>query len=275
MQARLNFNVYQPADYKKNMRKKILWWTHKHLFHYYYPTAKVSENWLLISNSAVTLEHASKTFDINPLRIPLIHPPTCAKSINVLLNDGKMLKENIAVCLGRFEPDKNYAEVISAFTLLSLTLKLKLILIGFSHNLKYVDELKSIIRTNRLEDCVDLILNADRKTVLENLFKAKVLIHPALNEPFGLSVVESMAAGCIPIVNKGFNGPWLEVTQSGRFGLGFNTCEELALSIKLAIESYDTFNIDSIIRQSFNFDETLFKKKILNVIEDFACRFNN
>jgi glycosyltransferase involved in cell wall biosynthesis len=45
------------------------------------------------------------------------------------------------------------------------------------------------------------------------------------NEPFGIGIVEGMAAGCVPLVHKG-GGQYDDVIDHDRYGLSYNDQEE-------------------------------------------------
>src|SRR5207244_11868431 len=59
----------------------------------------------------------------------------------------------------------------------------------------YSDMLKKTAPSN-----VSFVLAPLRK-VKDILGKAKVYVHSALNEHFGITIVEAMAAGCVPVVH--------------------------------------------------------------------------
>jgi glycosyltransferase involved in cell wall biosynthesis len=52
-------------------------------------------------------------------------------------------------------------------------------------------------------------------------------------EPFGIAVAEAMYVGAIPVVYKGsLSGPWIDIANKGKCGMGFRTIEELAEAIE-------------------------------------------
>jgi len=46
-------------------------------------------------------------------------------------------------------------------------------------------------------------------------------------EPFGISCAEAMSFGAVPLVYRAStSGPWIDIIQQGRYGLGFSTARE-------------------------------------------------
>ncbi len=74
----------------------------------------------------------------------------------------------------------------------------------------YPEELRRQIRDCGLDDCVHLtgfVSDEDKRDILA---AATIIVHPALSEPFGLAVVEGMAAGK-PVVATDCVGPSMTV----------------------------------------------------------------
>jgi glycosyltransferase involved in cell wall biosynthesis len=174
-------------------------------------------------------------------------------------------KENLVVCVGRFELEKRFTEVLHALARLK-KINVKLSLIGFAYDERCIFE---VIRALGLEKNVELLVNAERRILIDRLLRAKAIVHPTPHEPFGIAVVEGMAAGCVPIVRMGVNGPWLEITEEGKYGLGFNSLEELTDVMEKVIEFYDRFNIEDIVSKALKFDETEFKRRFIRIFENF------
>ena len=270
--ARLKFRYYLTNKYRKRVTGKILLKLHTYLFTKLYPTMNVpTQNWLLIANSITTQQHTAQTFGLNIGQIGLVYPPVTSSKITSFLEARKVEKKNLVVCLGRFEPDKSFDNVIRSLSILKSDLEVILVLMGFAYDQACLTNLRNHIKRLHLENRIILRVNVDRNEIIGNLLTAKALVHPTPNEPFGLSVVEAMAAGCIPIVSRGLNGPWLEITQSGQYGLGFATNEELAAMIQKVVENYYSYDVDAITKRSLEFDESVFKQKMLAIFQKFLA----
>lgn len=117
---------------------------------------------------------------------------------------------------------------------------------------------KELIRNK--PDNVDIISNPS-EAEKENLYlNSKIFLHLNRKEHFGISIVESMSHGLVPVVPK-TGGPWLDIVKEGRYGFGYSNLEEIPESLSLAIETTDMKRreiIESTKRFSYdNFSENL------------------
>ena len=90
-------------------------------------------------------------------------------------------------------------------------------------------------------DCkrVEFITNADERIKTKILSRSKIILSASHFEPFGISIVEGMSLGCIRIVYQGdLSGPWVDICDKGRYGLGFRNTAELAERIELVLSDH-------------------------------------
>jgi glycosyltransferase involved in cell wall biosynthesis len=266
---RIKFNEHLMQKYTQSITGKLLWWFHRKLFTRYYSMQTVSDKWFFVINSELTLKNMKEFMHLNPEKVTLLNPPVESSNLNRIFTNRQLVKENLILSIGWFEPVKGTVDTIKAFSKLPNKNQYKLNLIGFAGNPDYIHEVKNAIQNSGCPQNIDLILNAERDLIVENLLKAKVLVHSALREHFGIAVVEGMAMKCIPIVRKGFNGPWIEITEEGKYGLGFETIEECSVAIEEAIKSYGNFNLNSIVVKALEFDESIFRQKFGNIVLKF------
>jgi len=265
--ARIRLKKYISIIYKYGAHGKLLWKIHEALLPLFFVTKSKPEKWLLLANSLATRKHVAETFNTSINEVLLLHPPVHSKTIySTLIKEG-FEKENLIVCVGRFELDKRFTDVLYAFSYVRKKIRdVKLSLIGFRRS---ESVLRRIIASLGLKQNVEILINADRRMLINRLLRAKALVHPAPHEPFGIAVVEGMAAGAIPIVRKGINGPWLEITQRGRYGIGFSNVKELIDAMITALITYENFNIKSVIDRALQFDEEVFKEKFLSILRSY------
>jgi glycosyltransferase involved in cell wall biosynthesis len=270
--ARLKFKEYVANKYKRTLTGRLVWNVHKFTFPLFYVTQNFSTTWFMLANSTLTLEHLRKTF--KNCKAVILHPPVASAKIRDIYVSSQVQKENLIVSIGRFEPERRFEDVIEALRLLlKKGFELKLSIIGFSYDRKYQEFLRTFIGKKNLENKVEFLEDIKRDVILDRLLRAKVLVHTAIREPFGIAVVEGMAAGCIPVVRKGFNGPWIDITQEGRYGIGFESVEDLALAIETIINAYENFiKSKNVISRALQFDEKIFNTSFVNVVNDFLHR---
>ena len=125
-------------------------------------------------------------------------------------------KQDLVVTVGRIAPEKRMG--------LFLEIARKLPTIDFAivgsiatERRSYYDSLRTSAPSN-----VSFVVSPLRK-VKEILGKAKVYVHCAQNEHFGITIVEAMAAGCVPVVNNS-GGP--REIVSDEVGYRWNNIEE-------------------------------------------------
>jgi len=262
--ARFLFKEYVATRYNTTLRGRLLWKLHEITFPEFYIVNRKPEKWVPIANSLVTRLHAAKTFHINIKDILLLNPPVASQKINEKLKTSPWEKEDLVVYIGRFEIEKRFMEILYALAYLRKKMNIKSSLIGFTRDEKLIFK---AVKKLKLEKNIELLVNANRETLVDRLLKAKVIVHPAPREPFGIAVVEGMAAGCIPIVKRGVNGPWLEIIEKGKYGFGFNNVGELAKLIENALKMYDSLNVKAIVAKALQYDEIIFREKFKKIIE--------
>ncbi|MFF2877745.1 glycosyltransferase family 4 protein [Gottfriedia sp. NPDC057991] len=93
-----------------------------------------------------------------------------------------------------------------------------------------LNELKELVKKNRLENHVEFLGNIEK--VEEVYSNTDIFVLPSRYEGFGLVVVEALAAGCVVIVSK-LDGPLEIVKENELYGLSFekDNHEELAKKI--------------------------------------------
>jgi len=262
--ARILLNQLVPYRYRDTLRGRIVWKLHSTLFRQFFLTNWNAENIYVIANSTLTYDHVSKA--LRPRHLVKIYPPVQVRQIVAYTQRIDRSKENLIVYVGRIQPEKGVDDVIRAVALLRGS-EIRFKIMGFSYDDKYLEYLRGLVKELKLQGHVEIKVDVPREDVLESLAKAKAIVHPARYEPFGIAVVEGMAAGCIPIVKKGFNGPWIDITEQGKYGIGFEEVEDLAKNIRVIIDRYNEDMRVIIEERSKNFSEEMFKERIVNLVK--------
>ena len=107
----------------------------------------------------------------------------------------------------------------------------------------------------------------ERSYLIEKMNTSKVNFHCS-KETFGISVVESISAGCIPIVPN--NSAHKETVPFEELRYEFNNIQDAQEKIKRALSGeFDHFKkpLQESIRK---FDQKTFKKSFLSVLENLA-----
>ena len=222
----------------------------------------------IVCNSNFTKQYIQKLTNKD---IEVITPPVDLDKIK------PKLKGNIIITIGRFTYEKKHEVMIEAFKKLNVE-GWEFHLIGsFQKNVAlykedYFDKLKKIA----IGCLIFFHVNMPHKEVLEFLGKSKINWHargyneisPNEYENFGITTVEAMAAGCVPIViNKGAQP---EIVEHGKNGYVWNKPDELIKYIQGLIDSESKMKklSKAAMEKSKKYSAKLFEKKLTKVIDN-------
>ncbi|HJX23332.1 MAG TPA: glycosyltransferase, partial [Candidatus Bathyarchaeia archaeon] len=163
----------------------------------------------------------------------VVSPPVDLTLIKSMENNAA--RDNIVLTISRFRSAKNLKIIPEIARRVE---NCKFIIVGTADkgSEECLLELSERIRDLAVEERVQLFVNRPFSFVLEMLAIAKVYLHTQACEAFGMSIVEAMAAGCVPVV-PGYGGPWFDILdrRQGEYGYSFNSLEEAAEVIKTLI----------------------------------------
>jgi glycosyltransferase involved in cell wall biosynthesis len=230
-----------------------------------YPSRLINVNFvndfdpdLIIANSSITNYYLHCIINKDSI---ILHPPVDTQAFR------PSKKRNLIVSIGVLRPNKRFGDIITALS--NIKSECKGVIIGHLHSYKYYLYLRHLIRSLNAERKIEIIVNAENQTIRRILSEAKAIVSASRFEPFGISTVEGMAAGCIPIVYRGNNsGPWIDVIDKGKFGLGFETIDELKEKIESVInDEYKKYS-EKIMERARIFDTSTFKMKFINILKE-------
>ena len=107
--------------------------------------------------------------------------------------------------------------------------------------------------------------NVPREHQLKLYSEAKAFLHTMIGEHFGISVVEGMAAGLVPVVHKS-GGPWNDIVLRGKYGFGYTSSEEAVKMLSEAISNYWSLREISL-RRAKVFSKDKFKQEFKEIIK--------
>jgi len=136
-----------------------------------------------------------------------VYPPCPVEDFSEFTNVKS--RENMVVTIGRIVPEKRFHLFVE---LARIVPKTRFVAIGSlsDETSAYYDQLKTSAPEN-----VSFVLSPLRK-VRDVLGRAMAYVHCAQNEHFGITIVEAMAAGCVPVVHDS-GGPREIVTSDVGF----------------------------------------------------------
>lgn len=223
---------------------------------------------LIIYNSKFTKENSEKNWDISSR---VIYPPVNVEKFKPLK------KSNYILSVGRFFgylKDKKHEVLIKTFIDLYKQNKIKdwsLHLVGSESkgDEEYLDQLKNLAKGYP----VYFYPNLNYEKLIDLYGKSKIYWHasgykeddPTKMEHFGISTVEAMAGGSVPVVIG--KGGQVEIVESGNCGFLWESLEELKdLTLKLINDQsmQDKMAKNAIIRAQ-NFSRSKFEESILKL----------
>jgi glycosyltransferase involved in cell wall biosynthesis len=197
----------------------------------------------------------------------VINPPVASNQTLIRLNRGK--RENAVITISRFRSAKGL-EIIPEIASYARDFEFVVVGIADEESDQCLKDLFGEIERLGVQKRVRVFINKPYGFTLAALSTAKVFLHTQSTEAFGMSIVESMAAGCVPIVPR-TGGPWTDILdcQEGKYGFSYKSPAEAADKIKLLLhdESLRSEVSRRASERSVIFDSSVFEKELLSVVE--------
>ena len=206
-------------------------------------------------NSNYTMQISQKLFprlNIKPNLMRLIYIP-----IEYVDNtDLSMKDKKLVISIGRIDIRKNYEVLLKIADKLT---NYRFIIAG-ALNRGDEEYYKNLIKSK--PGNVEIKANINEHDKIELLKKASIYMHLNRRENYGISVLEAMSYGLVPIVPES-GGPWEDIIEHGKYGYGFNSVDEAVERIKnidfnitkTIIDSMDRFSFKNFYYNMHNFVE--------------------
>lgn len=294
--------VYTPIFWKARLSEKI-WWTKKYdvlfyvtdgsffpslarknILHIQVPLMRESVsalekikllNWTAVSNSYFTKEVVERVWQV---KVPVVLQP----AINLTREFNPDCKRKVILNVGRFFPQlhsKRQDILIESFIKIRAKYPQeargwRLVLIGSAEDKSFAQKVKKMAEGLPID-----ILHQVSRPELEDWFQVATFywhaagygvdqkFHPELVEHFGISTVEAMSKGCVPLVVG--KGGQIEVLGEGLEDLLWSSTSELATKTAELIKHPDKLSRLAIesVEQSNQFNQTLFNDKVERLIK--------
>jgi len=223
-------------------------------------------NGLILTNSKFSKKAIRKYTGRNAI---VIYPPVDVETFAFAAKSNA--RENLVISCGRYSPEKNYEFILKVAEKLRGK-PIRFIIVGASSgkiSREYYEKLERIRQAKKLKN-VELLRDVDFSKLLALYGKAKIYLHAMRYEHFGISIVEAMAAGLVPVVHRS-GGPWKDIlkAQQGIHGFSYLTSEEAAEIIEELIEREKIRK--EVAARNFGylymFSSESYKKRVLDIIE--------
>jgi glycosyltransferase involved in cell wall biosynthesis len=235
---RIEFSIDEIED--KKLCSKVLGtcknYTDRYFALVYQSYQKLMENSTVLTNSEFSRRAIIETLNNGMHEIQVIRPPVNVEAFrkNVLYSSVENEKKDIILTVCRIHKSKKIENAVR------LAKQLKenkvgdgLMVVGnitSEYDWNYYLNLKKIVGDHELGDYVTFETNVNLNRLFSIMKTAKVYFHPMVGEHFGMSIVEAMAAGLIPIVpNIGGQTEFVPLKYQ------FSTIEGLAEKVSSAL----------------------------------------
>lgn len=170
--------------------------------------------WNLMRNSTViTNSEFSRRAIVNALgldNIYILSPPIdieTFRNVALMTNGDDDETNDIILVISRIAPHKKIENAIKLAKILkdnNVGKGMKIVGNLYYYFFDYYSELKQMVLDLGLTDYITFEINASLDKLLSIIRESRVYFHPMIGEHFGISVLEAMAAGLIPVVpNEG------------------------------------------------------------------------
>ena len=240
------FSFLDPViDEKGTIQNKLLYEMIKNSGIY-----KIYGNANFYVNSKYTMELSRSLFPklgVEPKAMKVVYIPVIKPDLSYPVKRD----DRLIVSIGRLNKDKQYEDLLKIASELP---NYRFLIIGALNkgDEEYIKSLTRNMGTN-----VSVMQNLDNIKKENILRKASIYLHLKRKEHYGISVVEAMSYGLIPVVPKS-GGPWIDIVEKGKYGYGFDSVQEGVEMIKNVDMSRSKEIYESVDRFSYqNFHDGL------------------
>lgn len=225
-------------------------------------SSKLQYRPLVLTNSTFSKVMIKKWTGLDAV---VLHPPV-EVSKYLAMSERDRRREDLVISIGRVTRYKNFEAVVEIASFIS-QLAARFVIIGMLENAEYYRYLLKLLKDRGLNKKVIVLANIDEDTKQRLIGKAKVYLHPMKYEHFGISVVEAMASGLVPVVHK-YSGTWTDIVKAGEYGFGFTTEQEAAKVIAELLTDESKWRLwsNKAKARSMYFSYEVFKRMLLNII---------
>jgi glycosyltransferase involved in cell wall biosynthesis len=220
-------------------------------------------NSTILTNSQYSSKAISKTFN---LRSVVLSPPVDVDTFRkeVLTPSLPEERNNQVLVISRFNPSNKIENAIRLAKLLKqngIGKRMKIVRSLSPDRLDYYSSLLTMVRDYKLTDYVKFEVNVTFQELMTNMRESKVYLHPLPGEPFGISAVEAMSSGLLPVVPEiGGHTEFVPLKyQFGTFGqavkavsAAFNAPYEESVLISDSVQLFSIKNYTQRFKQIVN-----------------------
>ncbi|MDP9498760.1 MAG: glycosyltransferase, partial [Thermoproteota archaeon] len=192
----------------------------------------------------------------------ILYPPVDTERFSSAYNQPISNRESKVLVVSRFSPEKCLENAIKIAKLLEGKIKFQIVGSLTPANRSYFKGLKQMIEMSGLTEAVNLTPNVSNEQLIDSMSSSTVYLHTMVGEHFGVSIVEAMAAGLLPIVPS--YGGCSEITASDQ---QYDTLEKAADLIAKNIQYANEEKRMKMRERALQFSPSSFRKAMRIHIE--------
>jgi alpha-1,2-mannosyltransferase len=212
---------------------------------------------IVLANSFFTKDALARLYGI---KANVLYPPVDIKRFFTAYQSRS--REQKVLILSRFSPEKGIEKVIELSQMVTNATSFEVVGALTPGNRYYFNSLTEKINDHGLEDKIKLTPNASNEELIEIMSSCAVYLHTMYGEHFGVSIIEAMAAGLIPLVPS--YGGCNEIVPSQCL---YNTLQEAAERISTAIDDRDRRKMEYFHNIAQHFSLESFTESLKNIIQ--------
>jgi glycosyltransferase involved in cell wall biosynthesis len=204
----------------------------------------------ILSNSTWT---AHMVYKVHGVIADVVYPPVDIEYFAVVSNNDE--REKLVVTVSRFTPEKKLDKILDVAKTLP---DYRFIIVGSMG--PGSDKILESLRVKKEQlglTNIELKPNLSRRELRELLGKAMFYLHPEFPEHFGISVVEAMSAGCVPIVYRD-GGAWYDLVSRISSTLSYISIKEVPEIINVLEKNRNLYEklreISIEVSKNFNYE---------------------
>jgi len=242
----------------RSFKAKIAAYFDNKIASFFYRRDYIKENTQIITLSDFSRRVICEEYSANTDNIQVVYPP-----VNITDFENNKKKKNSITSIGRFSPAKRQLEQLEIAKDLP---DIKFNIIGFAEeDNAYFLKCKKYIEENGLKN-VTLHRNISYDKLIEILTSSKYFLHTLENEPFGITTVQGIAAGCIPIVPD--SGGQIEIVPVRE--LRFEYINEVVKIVNQIEKADFSLQLEKLKKHIRKYSENNFKENFKNIMNKLS-----
>lgn len=215
---------------------------------------------LILANSRYTADEIKR---FSGKKAIVLYPPVpstfFSKNLDFLNN---FQRENLVITISRLGPGKGLEKIPYIASLTDEDIRF--VIVGRLHYKNTLLSLQKLIKELGLADRIKIFPDISIDDMKNLLKKAKVCLHTMVGEHFGISIVQAMAMGCVPIVHDS-GGAREFVPENYRY----NDMYEAAAKITKEIYAWSPSKAKQMISIAERFKEENFSKEFMKLFKQY------